>query len=328
MTSRDRAALAVCALAVLGLLTRAPVARAGASAPLEGLTVLIDAGHGGFQLGAIALGMEEKTLTLPIALDLGASLQRAGARVVYTRTTDDAVSLQARSALANGTSADAFVAVHANSAPDPSIRGATTFYGAPGGYVDGVTRPHALVQSSRRLAEDVQRSVAGSTHEVDRGAQSSAAYVLGHSEMPAILIETGFMTNPDEGRRLATSAFQDQIARAIASGVVDFLGTTAATTVREASVASAPTAGSAVASPARTPAVGARAALGPTGAPVREHANPFAAPSRTSLAVAFGAGVLALPLMVRRHLRLSARRRRRMAQRRRLRRHVVDDPGG
>lgn len=327
----DRAVTAACAVAVLTLIALATSASAGAAGSLAGQIVVVDPGHGGFQPGAIALGVEEKALTLPISLDLGASLEQAGAQVVYTRTADVAVSLQARASLANSLHAAAFVAVHANTAPDPSIRGVTTFYGGAGGYADGVTRPLHLVQSSRQLAEDVQRSVVESTHEVDRGAQSSAAYVLGHAQMPAILVEAGFVTNPDEGRRLATAEFQGQIAQAISGGVVAFLGTriAAATEAPEATALVAAARATDLASTAARPAAPGPAHAGVQASALAGPAMPprQTPPSRAGMAVGAVGGALALGLLGLRHRRISARRRRRMVQRRRLRRQTWWDAG-
>jgi N-acetylmuramoyl-L-alanine amidase/LysM repeat protein len=215
-----------------------PPSLAGAdSGPLAGRTVVIDPGHGGIDTGAIANGLYEKDLTLPISLDVGALLAQGGAHVVYTRTADVTIGppdnttagLAARAAIANDAHADIFISIHANSLNDPSFTGLTTFFGAAGGYVDGVTRTPSVVDQSRLLAQDVQHSVQQQTGEVDRGVQSADFYVLGNTTMPSILVETGFITNPTEAHHLATPAYQEQIAQGLVAGVTQFfadVGTT------------------------------------------------------------------------------------------------------
>jgi N-acetylmuramoyl-L-alanine amidase/LysM repeat protein len=214
-----------------------PELTSAASGPLAGRTVVIDPGHGGIDTGAIANGLYEKDITLPISLDVGALLTQEGAHVIYTRTGDITVGpaddttagLAARATIANDAHADIYVSIHANSLNDPSFTGLTTFYGASSGYIDGVTRTPSVVDQSRLLAQDVQHSVQQQTGEVDRGVQSADFYVLGNTTMPSILVETGFITNPTEAHHLATPAYQEQIAEGLAVGVTQFfadVGTT------------------------------------------------------------------------------------------------------
>ena len=208
-----------------------------AEGPLAGRVVVIDPGHGGGDPGAMANGLEEKNITLPIGLDLGAALADQGARVIYTRDADVSVGtaadghggLSARTAVANTAHADIFISIHANAMRDPGYSGLQTFYGAAGGYVDGITRTPAVEDQSRLLARDVHAGTVRRTQETDRGVRSADFYVLGNTAMPAILVETGFLTNAAEARRLADPAFQQTVAAGIADGVAAFFAAVGAT---------------------------------------------------------------------------------------------------
>jgi N-acetylmuramoyl-L-alanine amidase len=181
-----------------------PVAPAFAAGPLAGRTIVLNPEEGGSNPGGIAGGIEEKTINLPTALDVGVLLSQAGASVVYTRTTDVTVSLAARAALANQVHADVFLTIAANTLSDTSFSGVMTFYGPPAGYGGGVTRTATLVSQSRELAQDVQTGVVQTTGEIDRGIHTANFYVRGHATMAAALIETGFMTNPPELQQLVS----------------------------------------------------------------------------------------------------------------------------
>ena len=232
-----RLALRLAALALCLALLYPPTLAGAAGASLAGKTIVIDPGHGGIDPGALGNGLYEKNLTLPIGLDVGALLTQAGAHVVYTRTGDVTVGppdnttagLAARASIANDSHADIFVSIHVNSLSDPGFSGLTSFYGASGGYIDGVTRTPRLVDQSRLLAQDVQHAVLTQTQQVDRGVQSANFYVLGNTTMPSILVETGFITNPSEAQQLASPGFQEQIATGVADGIVQFFSSVGAT---------------------------------------------------------------------------------------------------
>lgn len=231
-------------LAGIWLLFAAPPL-AHADAPLAGKTIVVDPGHGGVDPGAMANGLEEKDLTLPIALATGAKLSQLGAQVIYTRTSDVTVGppddttagLAARAALANRDNADVFISIHANELGDPNYSGLMTFYGASSGYVDNVTRTPIVVAQSRALAQDVQQAVLQATGEVDRGVKSADFYVLGNTAMPSVLIETGFISNRTEAAHLADPTYQQTLGSAIAAGIANFI-TTVGTTAKQAIIAS------------------------------------------------------------------------------------------
>jgi len=220
--------------------------RALAAGPLTGRTIVIDPGHGGADPGAIANGLEEKQFTLPIGLAVGGLLASEGATVIYTRTTDTTIGpphdisagLAERVALANNSHADAFISVHANAIADRSFTGVMTFYGTPNGYVDGVNRSPALVNQSQLLAEDVQRGVVRAAGEVDFGVRAADFYVLGNAGMPAVLVETGFITNAQQALALATPAYEQQIAQGIAAGLPAFFASVAPAAAQPASTRS------------------------------------------------------------------------------------------
>ncbi len=207
----------------------APTAAAAASA-LSGRTIVVDPGHGGVDSGAVANRLQEKLLTLPIGLDLGADLRGYGARVVFTRTADVTIGprgnvsagLATRVALANAVGADAYVSVHANSLADPNFSGLMTFYGQPAGFAGNGTRSNVLVDRGHALAEAVQQSTLQRTGALDQGVHAADYYVLGYTAMPSVLVETGFITNPAEALRLATPSYQRAIASGIAVGVARF----------------------------------------------------------------------------------------------------------
>jgi len=213
-------------------------------------TVMLDAGHGGRDPGAIGVGgVREKQITLKIAKALGSELTKRGFRVLYTRENDRTISLEERTAMAEAARADLFVSIHANSAPRRSVHGIETYYldknherhslrvaarenGVPRDQVDDLQRILARLRVgelsiySRELAQLVQSEVVnglpGPYRVNDLGVKKGPFYVLFLSDTPAILIEAGFVTNRNEARRLADDGYIDAVARQIASGVTRY----------------------------------------------------------------------------------------------------------
>ncbi|MFA7479207.1 MAG: N-acetylmuramoyl-L-alanine amidase [Vulcanimicrobiota bacterium] len=180
-----------------------------------GRTVCIDAGHGGSDPGALnrSVGINEKTVTLDISLKLAAYLKAQGWNVIMTRTSDRDVSwagssakqeLGARARMANEHGADLFVSIHANASVNSDVQGSSI---------------HWFKSSDYRLAQLMESGVMDATGRKNRGLVKNRFYVLAHTEMPAVLIETAFLTNSTEGRLLADPAYRDKIARGIASGL-------------------------------------------------------------------------------------------------------------
>ena len=173
--------------------------------------VVLDAGHGGSDTGAPYFGWNEKDLVLPITLWAGALLEEAGVRVEYTRSDDSSVSLAARAEQANTQGADLFVSVHANAFPqNPDVNGLETYYLIGG-------------ERAKDLAEFIHAAVLSAAGMNDRGTRTANFYVLRNTDMPAVLVETGYMTNEAECQNLSSEAYQQLLAQGIADGILAYL---------------------------------------------------------------------------------------------------------
>ncbi|MEH2193749.1 MAG: N-acetylmuramoyl-L-alanine amidase [Nostoc sp.] len=175
------------------------------------VVVIIDPGHGGKDSGALGIGgAREKDVILPIGRRLAQILQQNGVQVIMTRDSDYFVTLPGRVQLAERANADVFVSIHANSAgaSRPDVNGLEVYY-----YDSGLD-----------LARVVRSSILQSIGTLkDRGVRRARFYVLRKSSMPSILVETGYMTGREDMARLRTSAYQNQMAEAIARGVLQYL---------------------------------------------------------------------------------------------------------
>lgn len=188
------------------------------SGSLKGKTIVIDPGHGGGNPGAVGPGGKyESQINLGVSLKLKKLLENNGAKVVMTRSTDRYVAapgsslgqeLQERLDIAEANKADMFISLHSNSNSDQSIKGAMTFY-------------HG--DANRALAESVQRSLIKATGAADKGIETATFYVLRNASMPSILVEMGFVSNPTEEQKLASSAYQDKLAQGIFQGISNFV---------------------------------------------------------------------------------------------------------
>jgi N-acetylmuramoyl-L-alanine amidase len=214
-------------------------------------TIVIDAGHGGRDPGAIGVdGLREKDVTLRLARSLGEKLSAEGFEIVHTRKDDRFLSLEERTALAESVGGDLFVSLHANAAPRRSVAGIETYYldanherhslgvaarenGVPRGQVDALQRTIAKLRvsevsvHSRRAANTVhQQMVSGLADRYravnDLGVKKGPFYVLFLSNMPAILVEAGFLTNRDEARRLRDGGYLDELAGQITLGLTRY----------------------------------------------------------------------------------------------------------
>ncbi len=181
-------------------------------APQEPL-VLVDAGHGGRDPGAVHEGVREAVINLAVAERVYVLLQDdPRVRVSMTRTEDISISLEQRMALANKANAAVYVSLHANTYHDPRIRGIETL----------VSEAQPPGSPSWQLAEILQRAVTTATGARDRGVRSQDLY-LHRAQMPAVLLEMGFMTNPQESALLLMSSYQQRLARAIYDGILEYL---------------------------------------------------------------------------------------------------------
>ncbi len=216
--------------------------------------IVIDPGHGGHDTGTIGPnGLLEKDLVLEVGRRLGKLLEtRMGADVVYTRSDDTFIPLETRTAIANQEQADLFVSIHANSSRDPDARGVETYY------LNFTSSPEALevaarenavseksihelqdlvkkialkekIEESKEFASDVQ----GALHSGlavrnaglrDRGVKKAPFIVLIGANMPSILAEISFVSNPADERRLKTSEYRQRIADSLYKGISRYVG--------------------------------------------------------------------------------------------------------
>ncbi len=214
-------------------------------------TVVVDAGHGGHDPGALGLyGLREKDVTLRLARLLAERLRQEAFRVVLTRDTDRTLDLEERTAIAEGANGDVFVSLHLNAAESRRLHGVETYY------LDEGYERHAITVAAREngvrpwQVNDLQRTVAqlrvseasghsaalaGMVHQEimkglhrrygnveDLGVKKGPFYVLFLSSMPSILIETGFLTNREDARRLRDPAYLRMLVDEIARGLVRY----------------------------------------------------------------------------------------------------------
>ena len=243
-------------------IARAPAAAGasddeGGTGPLRPIRrIVVDAGHGGHDPGAIGpRGVREKDVTLAMAQRLRRKLERAGFQVVLTRRDDRFLALDERTALANTARGDLFVSLHANAHPRRDRAGVETYFlnvtddryaarlaarenglveltGAEAPQVTRILSDLDATRSagpSRRLATLVQREMVSRVRarvgEVrDLGVKHALFYVLLGARMPAVLVETAFVSNRQEERRLASARYQEEVAEAVARAVASFAG--------------------------------------------------------------------------------------------------------
>ncbi len=221
----SRAAAAV-ALAVGLLLTPGLAIPAGAQAGVAPAArpyrVLLDAGHGGRDPGAISplSGLQEKDVALRVAQLTGAALQRRGVGVVYTRTDDRDVPLRERAALAARTGASVLVSVHLNAAPSPAVSGAEAWYG------NGARDP--------QLAAAILAGLAPTLREYNvplRGTRAGPSLAVLGGTVPSTLVELGYVSNVREASLLGQPGYLSRLAEGLASGVIAFRDSQASSTV-------------------------------------------------------------------------------------------------
>ncbi|MBK1993241.1 N-acetylmuramoyl-L-alanine amidase, partial [Campylobacter novaezeelandiae] len=219
--------------------------------------IVIDAGHGGKDSGALSDKkgtLKEKNIVLSTALKLGNELKKKGYKVLYTRSTDKFINLRDRTKFANDKKADLFISIHANAAPNAkkakSAEGVETFFLSParserskkaaekenqGDFeeINYFSKQSILnflnrekIIASNKFAIDVQKNILSQVRKkykvVDGGVREAPFWVLVGAQMPAILIEIGYITHPSEGKRIANKSFQDTLAKGIVDGVESY----------------------------------------------------------------------------------------------------------
>lgn len=216
--------------------------------------IVIDAGHGGHDSGTLGTGgIEEKDVVLDVALRVGQLLrERLGAEVIFTRSDDTFVPLETRTAIANKAQADLFLSIHANSSPDASARGVETYY------LNFTSQPDALevaarenavsgqsisqlsdlvrkitlkdkIAESREFAVDVEQSLYGGLARgneglKNRGVKKAPFVVLIGANMPSVLAEISFVTNPRDAAQLRQADYRQRVAESLFRGVARYAG--------------------------------------------------------------------------------------------------------
>jgi N-acetylmuramoyl-L-alanine amidase len=190
----------------------------------EKILVTIDPGHGGKDPGAIGLNeLREIDVILPIALRLAKILESKGVATQLTRDSDYFVGLDERVIMSRKAGASIFVSIHANSIDNrPDVHGLETYH-----YHRGLELATAVHRSVLERINDDPRE----EPLLDRGVRSARFLVLRKSEIPAILVEVGYLTSPTESPKLADAAYRDRMADAIAQGILDYLGKTTSLSV-------------------------------------------------------------------------------------------------
>ena len=220
-------------------------------ASTKGKIIVIDPGHGGKDPGALGNGLKEKVIVLNTAKKLGELLKKRGYKVHYTRSNDSFINLKSRTAFANKKNADMFISLHTNAAPNkkqaPNFSGIETFFLSPARsersknaaalenkgdledmnefsqetFLNVLNREKII--ASNKLAIDIQgymlSAVQGKFKSKDGGVREAPFWVLVGAQMPAVLIEMGYISHPDEGKLLGKNEYQNAMANGIANGV-------------------------------------------------------------------------------------------------------------
>lgn len=190
----------------------------GSTKPLANKIIVIDPGHGGSDPGTSSNGIDEKTVTLAVGLDVRSKLEALGATVYMTRTTDTFPTLAERVALSNKYKPNLFLSIHCNSA-SPSAFGTETYY-------DTAFNPFPT--QSQGLGNDIQQGIVKTIGSYDRGSRSDTTlydtglYVLSNNNYPAVLTELGFLTNTSERAMLTSPTDQQLYATGITNGILAY----------------------------------------------------------------------------------------------------------
>lgn len=187
------------------------------SMPINLKNIVIDAGHGGWDPGKVTeSGVEEKEINLQISQKLQTYLEQSGSFVLTTRIDDTALSeskrgdLKERKNIANELNIDMLISIHQNSFSSQSVRGAQVFY------YDGS-------EASKALAECIQERLKELDNTNQRVAKAdSSYYLLKQTNVPAVIVECGFLSNPEESQKLSDDKYQEKIAWAIYLGILDY----------------------------------------------------------------------------------------------------------
>lgn len=207
------------AIDIFNSVVNTPVVSDVALSNVKNKIITIDPGHGGSDSGAVGHnGYTEKEGTFAISQKVASILNQSGAKVVMTRDSDVDVygpnasarnELQARVDVGNNANSDIFVSIHCNAFVNPAANGTQTFY-------------YGSSYQGQRLAQSIQEKMIEANGLRDRGISTCNFYVVKHSYMPAVLIETAFITNYDEEALLSDDEWQTTMAKAIAEGINEY----------------------------------------------------------------------------------------------------------
>lgn len=207
------------AIDIFNSVVNTPVASDVALSNVKNKIITIDPGHGGSDSGAVGPnGYTEKEGTFAISQKVASILNQSGAKVVMTRDSDVDVygpnasarnELQARVDVGNNANSDIFVSIHCNAFVNPAANGTQTFY-------------YGSSYQGQRLAQSIQEKMIEANGLRDRGISTCNFYVVKHSYMPVVLIETAFITNYDEEALLSDDEWQTTMAKAIAEGINEY----------------------------------------------------------------------------------------------------------
>ena len=215
-----KGAMTICMLCAVYLLSREGAMLTGKSITEEKGLILIDSGHGGIDPGVVGIGgVKEKDINLKIAKELAGALEKKGYKAVLIRKDDNGLydaesknkkvqDMQKRCAMIKEEKPLLTVSIHQNSYQDAQIHGAQVFY-------------YSHSEEGKRMAEVMQKALLKADEENTRQAKANDTYyLLKRTEVPTIIVECGFLSNPEEAAKLVSPKYQEKLAEAIAEGIL------------------------------------------------------------------------------------------------------------
>ena len=211
------------------------------------LTLVIDPGHGGYDSGCVVPGLHEKVISLAFSTRLGQKIAELDPNIdiIYTRTDDAAVPLRRRTAYGNQIQADAFISIHCNAHHESVVKGFETYvYGEQAvecGHnheeptsetISSQSGPTAILSNlyqqkarseSIELAQHIQRGISQQALTNNRGVKQGRFRVLKYSQVPSVLLEIGYLTNPSDRYNLQRNSYQNRLADQLAQSIIAYL---------------------------------------------------------------------------------------------------------
>lgn len=181
--------------------------------PVQNRVIVIDAGHGGKDPGASNSGIVEKDITLKVATIVKNKLEADGARVIMTRTGDTYPTLEDRVNIALENHAEVFVSIHVNSASNTNASGTETYYSVAG---------NVNILEDEELAKAINSQIVNNANMHDRGVKQANFYVIKNMLLPSVLVELGFLTNPEDRAKLTDDDYIEIFGDSIYRGIVDY----------------------------------------------------------------------------------------------------------